>query len=435
MRILVSIILSLICLNSYSFDLLDRAKRFGITSLAKHTDKNENIFKLGESLFFDKKLSGNKNISCSSCHSPENFSGDGLMLGLGQGRLEKGKKVLQGQGAVLKRHSPHVINAGYPSFDPQSLSKAEFMFWDGRVSYTAAGNTYSTPEPGLNGMRPKLSYITEQLDGALSAQALFPMLSRAEMRGQVGENEIADAETNEMAWKLIVNRVVQDQKYIKTLAKAFPETGLEDINIGHIAKAIGHFQKHFFNSTNTPLDRFMAGDELALSEKGKAGFRVFLSTGRCFACHNGPHLQRGFRGAAAPQTLFAGVEDDLGRGDLEREGLYFFKVPALRNVALTAPYFHNGAMATLEDVIEHYNDVAVSQANFELNPKLLTPYKTKFSIDKDPERNSTRRFRSRPAHMPLELSKTEKSALLHFLKVSLTDVDFKKRMLSYSRAD
>lgn len=406
-------------------NLRERARIARLTPLSTLEGKKESLFQLGERLFFDKSLSGNRNISCASCHHPKHFSADGLMLGIGQGRSEQPHGTHQGHAKILKRHSPPLINLGYED--------VRFMFWDGRVSFDLVAKTFKTPEPGLNGPRPHLRSIVKQLDNLLAAQALFPLLSRDEMRGESGDNDLAEDVPNEEVWKRVTQRVLNDSSYNELLKKAFPKVkSFSDLNIGHLAKAMGHFQKHFFNSTKTPFDNFMRGDDLAMSPLEKEGLKVFLSKGRCTACHNGPHFgNNGFRSSGAPQVLGPLFNDDLGRGEMRTSEKYMFKTSPLRNVALTAPYFHTGAFNTLEEVVEHYSRVRSSLKTYQIKDNLVEPYSEEITLDTNSENNDLRWLRSRPLHNGLKLSSHEKAALVEFLKVSLTDKNFKTKMENY----
>ena len=409
--------------------LRERAFKEGLKPAEILKGKEKDLFQLGKSLFFENELSGNRNISCATCHHPRHGSGDGLMLGLGQGTDLIGKQRVQGKSSVLKRHSPHLVNVGYPD--------VKLMFWDGRVSYRPETNVYRTPEAQLNGPSPVLSQITQQLDGALAAQALFPILSREEMRGHKGENEIADAKTNQEAWKLLVQRIVKSRKYIVLLSRAFPGKKIEEINIGHFAKAIAHFQRYFFASHDTPLDRFLKGSDQSLSDIEKLGLEIFAGKGKCTHCHTGAHLTNfTFQSVGAPQVLQPGVKDDLGREDVTRKkrSRYKFKTPGLRNIALTAPYFHSGAVDSLKELVEHYNSIGRSISQYQISIRWEDIYSTSLSVDEDRNRNRLRILQTRPTpvRIGLNLSEEEKDALVHFLKFSLTDQSFKERMERHS---
>ena len=186
--------------------LKERIRIFGFESVQKPKGFDKRVYELGANLFVEKNISGNRNISCSTCHSERFGSGDGLPLAIGQGGVGEGvyRKMQKGSG-FTPRHSPNLFNIGHSSL--------EIMFWDGRVARDSETGELYTPDPSLNGPSPRLAVVVETIDSALAAQALFPMVSELEMRGYPGQNEIANAKTRPEAWHLIVERLVQMEKY------------------------------------------------------------------------------------------------------------------------------------------------------------------------------------------------------------------------------
>jgi cytochrome c peroxidase len=156
-----------------------------------------------------------------------------------------------------------------------------------------------------------------------------------------------------------------------------------------VANAIGAFERTIL-AGDAPFDRFKAGDESALSESAQRGMKVFFNKASCSACHAGPNFTDG-----AFHNVGIGIdqpEPDVGR--FAESGLEgdrgSFKTPTLREIARTAPYMHDGSLATLEDVIEHYNKGGIP------NPQL------------DEE------------IFPLKLSDQDKADLITFLKEGLS---------------
>ncbi|MEO0820475.1 MAG: cytochrome-c peroxidase, partial [Pseudomonadota bacterium] len=138
---------------------------------------------LGRLLFFDKVLSGNRNISCATCHHPRHASADGVALGIGEGGAGLGPERHVPEGAAVLGRVPR--NA--PSL--QNLGAHEFrtLFHDGRVEADPDG-------PWPSGFwTPAREQLPEGLDSVLAAQAMFPVLSDIEMAGGRGENPVADA--------------------------------------------------------------------------------------------------------------------------------------------------------------------------------------------------------------------------------------------------
>ena len=159
---------------------------------------------LGQALFFDKVLSGNKNIACATCHHPSAFSGDGLPLSLGEGASgQTTARIRSADDQVIPRHAPALFHVG--------ARNVRSMFWDSRVTRDGGG-VLQTPVAALNGATPARPDITAQLTSALAAQPMFPVTSSEEMRGDPGENELADA-ANEL--KAIRERVVALEKRLR----------------------------------------------------------------------------------------------------------------------------------------------------------------------------------------------------------------------------
>jgi cytochrome c peroxidase len=394
-------------------------EKFNLKPIAEPGIIDPELFKLGQMLFTDRILSGNNNISCVECHHPRVMTHDGLPLSIGEGSsgIEvNGQHRMQGLGKVLARNTPALFNLG----------NVDSMFWDGRVSFDKQTKIFTTPVQELNGSHPLRSDITGTLTSALAAQALFPMVNHDEMRGEKGSNPIADAKDELEAWDLIVKKVLAEKKYQDAFEKVFPG---EKINIGHLGEAIAAFQKKAFSSSNTAYDRYLRGDLGALSEVQKIGMDVFFSKGQCGRCHNGEHLSNfEFHNIGTPQ-IGPGKNngDDLGRFDLTQNSfdLYSFKVPALRNVALTAPYMHNGSFKTLAQVIEHYDVIETSLRDYKLVNNWKS-YKEKISDhnhDTDDDRINSL---SHKLNKNLGFTEEEEKALNVFLTSALTDDKFLK---------
>ncbi|MFN2565054.1 MAG: cytochrome-c peroxidase, partial [Gemmatimonadaceae bacterium] len=189
--------------------------------------------------------------------------------------------------------------------------------------------------------------------------------------------------------------------------------------------ALAAFQVDAFTKTNSPFDRYLARDDRALTDEEKRGALLFFGRAQCASCHAGPLLGgRTFANAGVPQ-LGPGVGRaaplDRGRGE-EMPDLQFyqfaFRVPPLRNVELTAPYMHNGAYRTLEQVIRHYNNVDSALTAFdvsELDPALGGSYHGDAATLSAIKLTLDGRLRQ-----PLRLTDTEQRQLIAFLK-SLTD--------------
>lgn len=419
------IFLSVFSSQLFADELDDKLRFFlkqdDIKPLKFKADRKSPLFKLGRALFMDPILSGNRNIACGTCHAAKLASADGLPLPIGEGGEGLGPERTMGNGRVIGRHSPHLLNF--------AVKKPSIMFWDARVSFNKKKHTFITPEKGLNGRRPKRSDFTKILNSALSAQALFPVTSPDEMLGRKGSNKIADMDDNFEIWAALMKRLVGTDNgrlggrpfYKKMFRRAFPRIrNLDDLNMAHAAVAIAHFEENAFTRLNSPFDRYLAGDNKAMTEKEKKGAVVFYGSGQCFLCHSGVLQNDGkLHNSGFPQ-IGPGKEDngdDKGRYYITKdpEDLYAFKTPSLRNLAQTAPYGHSGAFATLEAVVMHYSQPVAANQTYEI-PYDDLPY------DIEVERDH---MRKRLMHMDplvtagIQMSYAQKQDLVQFLKTGL----------------
>lgn len=246
---------------------------------------------LGRRLYYETRLSKDNTISCATCHHPDHGFTDNKQFSSGMG------------GALGGRNAPTVFNAAYYSQ----------QFWDGRAA-------------------------------SLEAQAEGPVQNPVEM-----------AETLEN----VVGKLATDPSYIADFEKAF---GPGPITYDKAGKAIAAFERTVV-SANSPFDRYMyGGDQAALSDSAKRGLEVFRDPkkGNCAVCHTIEEKYALFTDNKY-HNLGVGVDTkgelaDLGRFketnvDADRGA---FKTPSLRNIALTAPYMHDGSLNTLKDVIDFY---------------------------------------------------------------------------------
>lgn len=248
---------------------------------------------LGRKLYYDPILSVDNTVSCASCHAPEYGFSDGRQVSTGV------------EGKTGTRNSPTVFNSAY--FTTQ--------FWDGRAP-------------------------------SLEVQAEGPVQNPVEMAHTL---------------KGVEQRLMKNREYRALFKQAF---GTDVITYEAVGKSIAAFERTVI-SGNSPFDRYYYGhDEKAMSPAAIRGFKVFSSAdkGNCTACHT----------IGKDYALFTDNKfHNLGVGVLDIEGKNFadvgryqvtkndadrgaFKTPSLRNVALTAPYFHDGSMKTLKDVVDYY---------------------------------------------------------------------------------
>ncbi|MCY4241726.1 MAG: methylamine utilization protein MauG [Rhodobacter sp.] len=329
---------------------------------------------IGRLLFYDKILSGNRNISCGTCHHHDLGSSDGLSLGIGEGGEGRGPGRTAGKGADrvqrrIPRNAPALWNLG--------AHEVRFMFHDGRIS---ASSLYDN---GFN--TPAEEFLPKGLNSLLAAQALFPMASDAEMAGQPGENEVAGAirERMDHAWPIIAKRVRGIEEYGRLFVNAFENIdNPSDVTIVEIANAVGAFIGTEFRNHDSPFDRYLEGQGNALTARQLRGMKLFFGDARCSDCHSGPLLSgQTFHALGLPQfgpgrtRRFDPSARDVGRmgeSDDLRDA-YRFRVPFLRNVALTGPYGHNGSMPTLDDMVRHHLRPAESNIAWRPEMAILPP--------------------------------------------------------------
>ena len=269
---------------------------------------------LGRFLFYDTKLSGNQTQSCGSCHRQELAFTDELAQAEGS------------TGEIHPRSSMSVANAGY-----------------------AASLTWANPAVVR-----------------LEEQALVPMFGEDPV--ELGLSGMEDE---------LLRRMRDDERYPEMFSEAFPGAS-DPISLDSITKAIAAFQRQL-TSFNSKFDGWNAGDTTALTESAQRGMALFFGGTseagvpdalECFHCHGGFLLSQAadHEGNAFNQQTF--INNGLYNLDFDgsyptgNEGLFDltddpadkgkFKPPSLRNIAVTAPYMHDGSIATLEEVVDHY---------------------------------------------------------------------------------
>ncbi|MDV7142339.1 cytochrome c peroxidase [Tropicimonas sp. TH_r6] len=381
--------------------------------------------KLGQFLFFDPILSGNRNISCATCHSPDHGSGDGLPLGIGEGGHGVGPKRNAGAGEDrikkrIPRNAPALWNLG--------ATDIHTMFHDGRLHVSDLyGNGFNSPAQ---------EWLPDGLESVLAAQALFPMTSEFEMAGNPKENQVAGAVYDRIdnVWPILAKRVRVIPDYAEMFMAAYADVESPlDINIVHIANAIAAFEATEFQSFDSPFDAFLAGDESALSPEQKAGMALFYGDAGCAACHSGPlFTDQEFHAITLPHfgpgrtRQWDPIVRDVGHmGVSDRiEDAYRFRTPSLRNATLTAPYGHNGAYATLKGIVRHHLDPDAGFANWSPDEVQLPDVPWLQKADFIPLQDKRERERQAAAGdlEPISLSDAEVDQIIAFLQ-ALTGTD------------
>lgn len=269
------------------------------------------IVELGRNLFFENRLSGDDGFSCAKCHDPAKAFTDGLSLSEGY------------PGSQYFRNAKTILN----------VSRMDYVYWDGRL-----------PASDL------------------------PTI----VRDHISESHFMNADG-----RYISERLRQVPYYEETFKEVF---GTEP-RYGGILNAIAAFLKTL-NSENVPFDRFLEGDRAAISPAAIRGYELFKGKAQCASCHSGPMLtDGGFHrtGVAVSDAIFAEPMRHITfrrffkvfgvprYGDLDRDvGRYAvtkkaadrgaFLTPSLKEVGVTAPYMHNGTLASLAEVVDFYNE-------------------------------------------------------------------------------
>lgn len=320
---------------------------------------------LGQLLFYDPILSGNKNTSCASCHHPKLGTSDGLSLGIGEGGIGLGaERRLDPENTPeqrIPRNSPGLWNLGATEFTT--------FFHDGRLG------TDPTQPDGIR--TPLGTHMRSGFKSALAAQAMFPVLSADEMAGHYSENDVSKAvrlgflTQKGGAWDLIAGRVAAIPAYQQKFDEISPG---EVITFTAIANVIADFIAFEWRADNSLFDRAMRG-EGKLSEQAEIGMDLFYGKAECSTCHAGWfQTDHQFHSIAMPQigpgkaARFENHIRDDGRLRVTGDpaDAFAFRTPSLRNVTLTAPYGHNGAYAELDDIVRHHLDPVASMQSYQI---------------------------------------------------------------------
>jgi len=289
-------------------------------------------FELGRHLFFDRRLSGNGTQSCGSCHEQALSFTDGLAKSVGS------------TGQVLARNSQSLLNVAYNA----TLTWANF------------------------------SLVT------LERQALVPLFGEDPV-----EQGITDANRDD-----VLQRIIDEPRYVGLFKDAFPNR-VAPIDFANVVDSIGSFVRGLV-SFDSSFDRFLQGDANALSESARRGRTLFNGEElECFHCHGGYNfsdstvdrnmtfVSRPFHNTGLFNIGGTGAYPEDNSGLIELTGkpsdMGKFRAPTLRNIAITAPYMHDGSMSSLGEVIDFY---AAGGRNIESGPNTgdgrFSPFKDGF---------------------------------------------------------
>ncbi|MBV1860608.1 MAG: hypothetical protein KUG77_19500 [Nannocystaceae bacterium] len=339
------------------------AQAIPVAPLSPAPAQDPALVALGEALFFDPILSGNMDTACASCHHPSFGSSDGLSLTLGTGAVGVGPARAEGaHPPFVPRNSQALFNLGDPSFTA--------MFWDGRVEFDARGELQTPAGPDL----------LPGLDSALAAQAMFPVLDRQEMRGDLGDltilggaNELAafDDGDRPAIWGALMERLGAIDAYVQLFDAAFSEQAFGTLSFADAANAIAAYESEAFSFPNSAWDDYLRGSLPAISDAAKVGALRFYGPAGCGECHSGPLLtDHRFHSTGVPQLgpgRGTSAPFDHGRelvtGDPQDR--FGFRTPSLRNVEVSAPYMHDGALVDFERALVHYASPTTSIEIFD----------------------------------------------------------------------
>ncbi|MBN2700913.1 MAG: cytochrome-c peroxidase, partial [Methylothermaceae bacterium] len=326
----------------------------------------------------------------------------------------------------VPRNAPHLFNLGAKEF--------EFQFHDGRVGIDPSQPSGFSSPAGAD--------LPVGLDNVLAVQAMFPVTSSAEMAGQPGENPIADATAAGLlagpggVWDQLAQRLQAVPEYVDRFKRAYPDDiqQASDISYVHAANAIAAFEATAFRADHSPFDYFLQGEWRALNMAAYNGMWLFYGKAECASCHSGKFLtDQSFHAIGMPQIGpgkgdnqpgYSDGHDDLGRERVTGDPAdrFKFRTPSLRNIALTAPYGHDGAYDTLEAMVRHHLNPVESLYNYDSSHAALIPRDDLDAVDFVVMNGLTRVDGIAAANelMPVSLTDEEIHDLLAFLR-ALTD--------------
>jgi cytochrome c peroxidase len=326
---------------------------------------------LGRALFFDPELSGNRDQSCSSCHHPEEGMGDGRSLSVGTASvIRDGARVPGPDHSFVPRNAPALFNLA----DPALVN----LFWDGRVQ--AQGDGFVLFDVGYDALGLTRE-LPSNLESLLAAQAMLPVLVRDELRGEAGEQD-ASGQTNELAlidggdfdgiWAAVIERLLAIDAYASMLQDAYPEVPQSELHFAHAANAIAAFLGARMTLVGSPWDRFLVGEDAALSPEQVRGALLFYREAACSTCHEGSMLSDQLFHNIGVRPMGSGPSDlehvDYGaahRSHVGNEARFAFRTRPLREVAVSGPWMHNGCYTDLEAVVRHHLDPLAGLYDFD----------------------------------------------------------------------
>jgi cytochrome c peroxidase len=351
-------------------------------------------WKLGQALFFDPVLSGNRDVSCATCHLLQYGLSDGLPRSIGANGEGLGvdRKLLKGT-QVHPRHSLDLWNR-----DNNAVSA---FFWDGHVEVLHARERRFRSPLG--------NALPTGFQNAMAVQAVFPITIPDEMLGYFGEHSSSTLPTphanklndlivrssyssniariqsvhKQLLKRLLARESIPEpwqQEYCAMFHGAYPQKRFRELSIVDLGNALAHFEELAFASADSAWDRYIGGDPNGISEQAKVGAIVFYGKGRCAACHSGPLFSDfQYHGAGIFSKIYVDGKyvNDLGRGGVTGNPSenYRFRTSPLRNVTKFGPYFHDGSTTALSDALVRHLEPFAKSGSY--NPD------GSFTIEKD----------------------------------------------------
>ncbi len=224
----------------------------------------------------------------------------------------------------------------------------EFTF-----SLGSGGNRTTRNSPSIINLAWSDHFFWDGRVDSLEKQVIFPIESPLELNLKMEE---------------LVQRLKAEREYVKKFNEVFPKEGITKETI---ASALATFVRTI-KSHKAPFDKWIKGDARAINESAKRGFDLFRGRAKCINCHFGWRFTN-------DQFADIGVlGNDIGRGKFDSEFNFAFKTPGLRKISETAPYMHNGSLATLDEVIEFFNRGGdAKRHSVQITPLNLTSYEKK----------------------------------------------------------
>jgi len=257
---------------------------------------------------------------------------------------------------------------------PERIELGKALFFDPRLSDTNQMSCATCHNPSLywtDGLNKAIGKKSEQLNRATPTIVNVGHSRRLfwDGRARTLEEQASGPIKSSIEMNQDIQALIEELKaipgYVELFNKAYPGEGITEKTIG---KGLASFERTVVSAYNSPFDRWIAGDDNALSAAAKRGFKLFDGKARCSICHQGQNLTDD-----SFHNIGLNNGDNIGRYEFVKVNVMkgAFKTPTLREIARTAPYMHNGEYQTLEEVIEHYVKGGVNKSNLSQDMKAV----------------------------------------------------------------